>query len=212
MAIFAFKFIAMPYSTREQLIDVARQLFARKGVDATTMGDIAIASERGRRTVYTYFRNKKEVYAAVLQSESDALLSRLEAIVERKGEVTERLREFLSVRLVQRREESSAAASLRALFKPDLRRMSRVRCMVRERAMALLHRLLAEGVDAGIFDRSRCALLEGFALDCMHAMDIAGADTDASGLAVSADAMLDFIISDICPGAKNMPENGDNHE
>ena len=59
----------MAISTREHLIDVARQLFSRKGVEATTMGDIANASERGRRTVYTYFRNKKEVYAAVLQSQ-----------------------------------------------------------------------------------------------------------------------------------------------
>ncbi len=191
----------MPHSTREQLIDVARQLFARKGVDATTMGDIANASERGRRTIYTYFRNKKEVYAAVLQSESDALLSRLEAIVRSDAPVEHRLRDFLSVRLIQRREEMSAAASLRALFKPDLRRMSRVRCLVRDRARALLHELLAEGVEQGRFDGGRCAMLEGFALDCMHAMDIAGADTDASGLAVSADAMLDFIISDICAAA-----------
>ena len=83
------------------LIDVARQLFSRKGVEATTMGDIANASERGRRTVYTYFRNKKEVYAAVLQSESDTLVRRLEAIVNSDEPVEERLREFLSVRLVQ---------------------------------------------------------------------------------------------------------------
>ena len=115
----------MAISTREHLIDVARQLFSRKGVEATTMGDIANASERGRRTVYTYFRNKKEVYAAVLQSESDTLVRRLEAIVNSEEPVEERLREFLSVRLVQRREQNSAAVSLRALFKPDFRRMSR---------------------------------------------------------------------------------------
>jgi len=185
-------------STREQLIEVARQLFARKGVDATTMGDIATASERGRRTIYTYFRNKKEVYAAVLQSESDALVSRLAAIVSSGAPVEQRLREFLSVRLVQRREQSSAAASFRALFKPDIRRMGRIRRLVRDRAREMLHALLAEGIDAGHFNAERCAMLEGFALDCMHAMDIAGADNDASGLAVSADAMLDFIISDIC--------------
>ena len=188
----------MAISTREHLIDVARQLFSRKGVEATTMGDIANASERGRRTVYTYFRNKKEVYAAVLQSESDALVRRLEAIVNSEEPVEERLREFLSVRLVQRREQNSAAVSLRALFKPDFRRMSRVRVLVRERAKCMLHGLLAEGIDSGRFEASRCAMLEGFALDCMHAMDIAGADTESGGLALSADSMLDFIISDIC--------------
>ena len=33
--------------TREMLVDVARQLFARMGVDNTTMNDIAQASRRG---------------------------------------------------------------------------------------------------------------------------------------------------------------------
>ena len=32
--------------TREMLVDVARQLFARMGVDNTTMNDIAQASKR----------------------------------------------------------------------------------------------------------------------------------------------------------------------
>ena len=42
--------------TREMLVDVARQLFARMGVDNTTMNDIAQASKKGRRTLYTYFK------------------------------------------------------------------------------------------------------------------------------------------------------------
>lgn len=42
--------------TRAKLVDVARQLFAKKGVEATTMNDIALASKKGRRTLYTYFK------------------------------------------------------------------------------------------------------------------------------------------------------------
>ena len=36
--------------TRAKLVDVARQLFAKKGVEETTMNDIAVASKKGRRT------------------------------------------------------------------------------------------------------------------------------------------------------------------
>ena len=45
--------IFMAIKTREKLIEVARQLFARKGIENTTMNDIANASEKGRRTNYT---------------------------------------------------------------------------------------------------------------------------------------------------------------
>ena len=48
--------------TRERLIEVARGLFAHQGLEATTMNDIAAASGKGRRTLYTYFRNKEEIY------------------------------------------------------------------------------------------------------------------------------------------------------
>ena len=69
---------------------------------------------------------------------------------------------------------------------------------MRDRARALLHTLLGEGIEAGVFDAERCSMLEGFALDCMHAMDIAGADNAVGGLAASSDSILDFIITDIC--------------
>ena len=40
--------------TKAKLVDVARQLFAKMGVENTTMNDIALASKKGRRTLYTY--------------------------------------------------------------------------------------------------------------------------------------------------------------
>ena len=46
--------------TRQKLVDVARQLFAKNGVAATTMNDIAAASGKGRRTLYTYFNRKED--------------------------------------------------------------------------------------------------------------------------------------------------------
>lgn len=33
-------------NTRDKLIDIARQLFAHKGIENTTMNDIAIAAEK----------------------------------------------------------------------------------------------------------------------------------------------------------------------
>ena len=66
--------------TREMLVDVARQLFARMGVDNTTMNDIAQASKKGRRTLYTYFKSKNEIYLAVVESELDQLYKMLQDV------------------------------------------------------------------------------------------------------------------------------------
>ena len=45
--------------TKELLVDVARQLFAKNGFENTSMNDIAVAANRGRRTLYTYLRARK---------------------------------------------------------------------------------------------------------------------------------------------------------
>ena len=66
--------------TKKNLIDVAQQLFAKKGVENTTMNDIAEASQRGRRTLYTYFNSKQDIYRAVIESELNVLYASLEEI------------------------------------------------------------------------------------------------------------------------------------
>ena len=63
--------------TRAKLVDIARQLFAKKGVEDTTMNDIAVASRKGRRTLYTYFKSKEQIYMAVVESELEMLSDRL---------------------------------------------------------------------------------------------------------------------------------------
>ena len=85
--------------TRELLIDVARQLFARQGVAATTMNDIAEASGKGRRTIYTYFKNKNEIYWAVVEAESKHLYARLEGLTNRDLPPEEKLLNYINIRL-----------------------------------------------------------------------------------------------------------------
>ena len=74
----------MPLSkTRAQLVDVARQLFAKMGVENTTMNDIALASKKGRRTLYTYFKSKEDIYLAVVESQLDILLDTMKRVADK---------------------------------------------------------------------------------------------------------------------------------
>ena len=70
--------------TRQKLVDVARQLFAKNGIANTTMNDIAKASEKGRRTLYTYFKSKDDVYYAVIEAELERLSDKLDEVAAKK--------------------------------------------------------------------------------------------------------------------------------
>ena len=69
--------------TRELLVDVARQLFAKNGFESTSMNDIAVAANKGRRTLYTYFNSKDEIYLAVIQTELERLYHRMEEVARK---------------------------------------------------------------------------------------------------------------------------------
>ena len=64
-------------TTKHMLIEVARKLFAENGKKVVTMNDHAEASQRGRRTLYTYFNNKEEIYKAVIDKELDRIIEGL---------------------------------------------------------------------------------------------------------------------------------------
>ena len=80
--------------TRQKLVDVARQLFAKNGFENTTMNDIAISSGKGRRTLYTYFKSKEEVYYAVIESELERLSDKLDEVAAKKIRPQEKIIEL----------------------------------------------------------------------------------------------------------------------
>ena len=152
----------MGSKTRDKFIEVARQLFARKGVENTTMNDIASASDKGRRTIYTYFKNKRDIYEAVVESESDKLIRTLRMIVATPDSAEDKLCRYIMVRFETMREIVSRNGSLRAGFFRDFRRVDRARKKISKREMALLREILEEGVASGEFeiaDVTRTAVL-----------------------------------------------------
>ena len=113
--------------TKKDLIDVARQLFAKKGVENTTMNDIAEASHRGRRTLYTYFRSKQDIYKAVIESELSVLYARLEEVVRREIRADEKLLLLAFTRLNAIKEVVTRNGTLRADFSRDIWHVAHVR-------------------------------------------------------------------------------------
>ncbi len=142
----------MVIKTRDKLIEVARQLFARKGVENTTMNDIASASEKGRRTIYTYFRNKRDIFNAVIESETDLLLKKLQVVVSKSISPEEKISEYLHCHYEAMQEIVVRNGSLRAGFFRDVRKVDRARKIISQKEIAILRNILREGVQMGVFE------------------------------------------------------------
>lgn len=138
--------------TRAKLVDVARQLFAKKGVEATTMNDIAVASKKGRRTLYTYFKSKEQIYMAVVESELEMLSNKMEEVAHKSLAPDEKVLELISTHLDMVKMVVYRNGTLRADFFRDIWRVEGKRKNFDTKEIRLLREILEEGKSSGIFD------------------------------------------------------------
>lgn len=137
--------------TKDLMIEVARQLFARVGFTNTTMNDIADASKKGRRTLYTYFRNKDEIFQAVIERELERLWHDMELIRRLPATPEEKILTMMLTHLDKIKDLVLRNGSLRAEFFRDAWLVERARSSFDEKEIHQLQDLLEEGKRLGLF-------------------------------------------------------------
>ena len=137
--------------TKAKLVDVARQLFAKMGVENTTMNDIALTSKKGRRTLYTYFKSKDEIYLAVVESELDILSDMMKRVADKNISPDDKLLELIYTRLDAVKEVVYRNGTLRAYFFRDIWRVEKVRKSFDLREVEIIKGILDDGVKEGLF-------------------------------------------------------------
>ena len=147
------RFITMSISkTRQTLVDVARQLFAKKGMENTTLNDIAMASGKGRRTLYTYFKNKVDVYTAFIESELERLSDKLDEVADKRIRPQDKIIELIYTHLNMIKETVVRNGNLRAEFFRNIWMVEKVRKNFDEDEIELFRKVYAEGKEDGEFD------------------------------------------------------------
>jgi AcrR family transcriptional regulator len=76
---------------RQQLLAVARELFAQKGYEATSIEEVAARADVSKPVVYEHFGGKEGLYAVVVDREMRALLERFESALSSGGHPRELL-------------------------------------------------------------------------------------------------------------------------
>jgi AcrR family transcriptional regulator len=138
--------------TRELLIDAARRVFARKGLERTTMNDIAVASHKGRRTLYMYFKNKEDLFSIVIKNEMERLYEMLEDVDSKNLPADEKLITFIYMRLDAFKATVTRNGSLRANFFHDSWNVAKVRKNYNLQEIALIKKILNSGIKEGVFN------------------------------------------------------------
>ncbi|HID55172.1 TPA: TetR/AcrR family transcriptional regulator, partial [Candidatus Poribacteria bacterium] len=83
---------------RRFIIERARELFARYGMKKTTMDDIASACGMGKASLYYYFKNKEDIFRAVIDLEFEMFKRKVEENLSKAKSPKEKIRVYIWTR------------------------------------------------------------------------------------------------------------------
>lgn len=158
--------------TRQLLVDVARQLFAKNGLDGTTMNDIAKMSGKGRRTLYTYFKNKEEIYYAVIETELERLSDKLDDVAAKRIRPQDKIIELIYTHLNMIKETVVRNGNLRAEFFRNIWMVEKVRRKFDEDEIDLFRKVYAQGRADGEFDIDDVYLVADITHYCVKGLEV----------------------------------------
>lgn len=192
-------------NTRAELIETARQLFASKGFDNVTMNEISENSGKGRRTLYSYFKSKSDIYMAVVDQETSRIIEHIEEIMDLDISADEKLKRYILCRLEQVKETVVRNGSLRAAFFRDVIKLEHARRRLDVRELTILRGILQQGLDEGTFDIDNASVVAVTIHYALRGLDLPNIRGQFTALGVPTNRLRQSVFNMIFYGILAQP-------
>ncbi|MFO7756133.1 MAG: TetR/AcrR family transcriptional regulator [Bacteroidales bacterium] len=143
---------------RESIVSASSEIFRRFGYKKTTMDEIARALNKGKSSIYYYFKSKEEIFEAVIDHEAQVLKDELSAVVKRSDDPEKILSAYVKVRMSSFEKLSNY---YNAIFNRDLDHfdfIDRQREKYDRMEIAFIRYILWKGVRSGHFNLQNTGL------------------------------------------------------
>lgn len=136
---------------RKSIVNAASDIFSKYGYKKTTMDDIAMALGKGKSSIYYYFRNKEEIFQAVLEQEVILLKSKLQKAVNRKKHHKGKLKAYIITRMKGFESMINFYNAVKNEYLSQFEFIERIRYKYDQEEIAVVQGILEEGVEKGDF-------------------------------------------------------------
>ncbi|MFF2481628.1 TetR/AcrR family transcriptional regulator [Paenibacillus sp. NPDC058071] len=180
---------------RQQLLEAAMHVIARRGLPATKIADIAAAAKMSVGSIYNYFRSKEEIFQALVENGQQEYRTFVEEALSLESTPYEKLHWYTSNWLVYRNGWAITVllqyARTSEAVPAELTQAVSSRFIDNLRPMASI---IAEGQQAGVFkdgDSTQLALIYVSMMEGLILHDIPGIHEIA---ALTPDRMLSLLL------------------
>lgn len=98
----------------QQILDTASGLYLKYGLKKVTMDDISKAVGKSRTSIYYYYKNREEVFQAVLENLIKEVISEIDSRMRKKRTFEGKIQEFCLAKVKTSEERSSFFRAIEA--------------------------------------------------------------------------------------------------
>ncbi len=150
---------------QQQILAVAKSLFQVYGLAKVTMDDVAKGMGKGRSSLYYYYKNKDEIFDAVVLIEIREMLGAMTRAVDQASGSEQKLRAFFLTKLEVLREKKAffkmvdVGMDAETLSKFQKTKIVHHNLIIRQES-ALLEKVLTDGMSNGELRKMSASELE----------------------------------------------------
>ncbi|MFV9691481.1 MAG: TetR/AcrR family transcriptional regulator [Desulfobacteria bacterium] len=135
----------------ESILNAAKKLFGRYGLQKTSLDEIARVARVAKATIYNYFGSKDRVYLEVLHREANEIVQKISSSVDQEVLPVNKLIAFARAKFRYMRHAINILNLDREGIEKLLPSAESIRSELFEREVNIIRSILEQGVEKGVF-------------------------------------------------------------
>ncbi len=136
---------------RAQIVSIASKIFSRYGFKKTTMEEIAVASRKGKSSIYYYFKSKEDIFNAVVEKEAEELGEEMIQTLNACTSPMEKLKAYVLFRLHNVRTMANFHSALKQEYFSQMDFIIKIRKQFDKDELMIVRGILESGIREGAF-------------------------------------------------------------
>lgn len=136
---------------RLKIIEIARNIFTHFGFKKTTMEEIALATRKGKSSIYYYFNSKEDIFKAVVEKEAEELKAELYKKTADIDDPIERLKIYITVRMRKLNKLTNFYTAIKSDYLSHFEFIEQIRKSYDLDEVGVVTGIIQEGIEKGKF-------------------------------------------------------------
>lgn len=137
---------------KNAILEAAKRVFQKWGLNKTTMEDIAHEAGKGKSTLYYYFKSKDEIFELLVKIELNLIINKGKDFISKLSSSKEKLKKYIATTINEIKNTVSIYSLVKGEIKGDKEFIEKLRKYLDYEEEVIIKEILKEGLDSKEFN------------------------------------------------------------